>query len=307
MRSGAPRRTSPPSGRRRPVEGAPATEQTEVHVAYDNERLYFGIYAHYADLGLRSSQPRRSRRHGQRRHRHVLHSIRFSINNARMSSRLTATAFSAMRSLCAGTAGDSSASGDASWNALFASAGQLVDDGWTAEMAIPFKSLRYPARGNGESAPVGVSGRREIQDEERDGAWSPISRDVLGFLRQMGVVDGITDLSTARNFELLPTVTAIATGNLNARPVSTRRRVHEAGHQSEVRHHIESRRSTSPTIPTSRKSNRTASRSKSTSASRPVPGAATVLSRGQRIYQVASPGGATSSTPTSWIRATAPS
>src|SRR5438309_12097701 len=33
-----------------PVEGAPATEQTEVRVAYDKEKLYFGIHAHYADV-----------------------------------------------------------------------------------------------------------------------------------------------------------------------------------------------------------------------------------------------------------------
>jgi hypothetical protein len=28
--------------------------------------------------------------------------------------------------------------GDSSWDALFSSAGRLVEDGWTAEMAIPF-------------------------------------------------------------------------------------------------------------------------------------------------------------------------
>src|SRR3989442_13606405 len=33
----------------RPVEGAPATEQTEVSIAYDSLNLYFGIYARYSD------------------------------------------------------------------------------------------------------------------------------------------------------------------------------------------------------------------------------------------------------------------
>src|SRR5688500_2853975 len=36
----------------RPLEGAPATEQTEVHIAYDSQNIYFGIYAHYSDPGL---------------------------------------------------------------------------------------------------------------------------------------------------------------------------------------------------------------------------------------------------------------
>ena len=36
-----------------PIEGAPATERTEVRVAYDSEKVYFGIYAHYVDVGSR--------------------------------------------------------------------------------------------------------------------------------------------------------------------------------------------------------------------------------------------------------------
>ena len=36
-----------------PLEGAAATEQTEVRVAYDSEKVYFGIYAHYTDVGSR--------------------------------------------------------------------------------------------------------------------------------------------------------------------------------------------------------------------------------------------------------------
>src|SRR5688572_10844237 len=35
-----------------PAEGAPATEQTDVYVAYDNNHLYFGFHAHYSDAGM---------------------------------------------------------------------------------------------------------------------------------------------------------------------------------------------------------------------------------------------------------------
>ena len=56
-----------------PVEGAPATEQTEVRVAYDSERLYFSIYAHYSDRRPDARQSLRSRQAGQRRYRHDLH------------------------------------------------------------------------------------------------------------------------------------------------------------------------------------------------------------------------------------------
>ena len=45
--------------------------------------------------------------------------------------------------------------------------------------------------------------------------WAPISRDVAGFLPQMGLLGGLADLSTSRNLELLPTFTAIQFGALN--------------------------------------------------------------------------------------------
>jgi hypothetical protein len=37
---------------RNPVEGAPATEATDVFIAYDSANLYFGFHAHYSESGL---------------------------------------------------------------------------------------------------------------------------------------------------------------------------------------------------------------------------------------------------------------
>ena len=42
-----------------------------------------------------------------------------------------------------------------------------------------------------------------------------MSRDVAGFMRQMGVMEGMRDLSTSRNLEFLPTFTAIQFGSLD--------------------------------------------------------------------------------------------
>ena len=32
-----------------PLDGAPATEQTEVYLAYDTQNIYLGVYAHYSN------------------------------------------------------------------------------------------------------------------------------------------------------------------------------------------------------------------------------------------------------------------
>ena len=46
--------------------------------------------------------------------------------------------------------------------------------------------------------------------------WAPVSRDVAGFLTQMGLLENLTNLSTSRNLEILPTFTAIQFGALDA-------------------------------------------------------------------------------------------
>ena len=40
-----------------PVEGAPATEDTEVYIAYDSSKIYFGFYVHYSDTQSDPRQP----------------------------------------------------------------------------------------------------------------------------------------------------------------------------------------------------------------------------------------------------------
>ena len=95
---------------------------------------------------------------------------------------------------------------------MFDSAGTLVADGWTAEMAIPFKSLRYPSS---DSHRWGFQVVRSIGGKDETVVWSPMERGNSGFMAQMGLLDGLSGLSTSRNLELLPTLTAVQVGSLD--------------------------------------------------------------------------------------------
>jgi len=106
---------------------------------------------------------------------------------------------------------------DRSWDALFYSGARIVDDGYTAEMAIPFKSLRYPQQPPGVAHRWGFQIVREIKGKNQENdVWAPMSREVQSFMAQMGVLEGMTDLSTSLNLELLPTFTAIRFEELDA-------------------------------------------------------------------------------------------
>jgi len=222
----------------RPADGAPATEQTEILVAYDSNNLYIGVYAHYSDLGLiRANRVDRDQTTLDDRLTIYLdpfldqqQAFLFSVNGYGVQGDATVGA----RDRGAGAArgrrtsrgggggggggvqGDAALvapTGDPSWDALFNSAGTLVADGWTAEIAIPFKSLRYPQRETDEVHRWGFQIVRTIESKDESDVWAPVSRDVSGFLGQMGILEGMSGLSLSRNLEIMPTVTASRAGS----------------------------------------------------------------------------------------------
>jgi len=220
---------------RSPVEGEPATEATEVYVAYDSTNLYFAVYAHYSDTGLvranRSDRDQLSRddtvnfyldpfRDEQRAYVFMVNGYGVQGDSLLGSTGGGNNNFSGGGGGGGGGGnfggGGGLPDGDSSWDALFSSAGQLVEDGWTAELAIPFKSLRYPARGDDESHTWGFQVGRSIQSKNESVVWSPVTRAISGFMTQMGTLGGLRDLSTSRNLEFLPTVTAVQFGSLDS-------------------------------------------------------------------------------------------
>ncbi|MDX1567769.1 MAG: DUF5916 domain-containing protein, partial [Longimicrobiales bacterium] len=91
-----------------------------------------------------------------------------------------------------------------------------VPDGYTAEMAIPFKSLRYPRPADGQHHVWGFQIVREVKSKDQENiVWAPMSRGESSFFAQMGVLEGMTGLSTSRNIEILPTVTAVQYGTID--------------------------------------------------------------------------------------------
>ena len=214
-----------------PLEGAPSSEQTEVYLAYDSTNFYVGVHAHYSDVALMRAN-RVERDQTVRDDKLTLYfdpfmdqqrAYVFSVNGygVQGDATLDSTGRAGGRRRQGGGGGPGGGpagvipQGDTSWDALFVSAGGLVEDGWTAEMAIPFKSLRYPSRGGGETHRWGFQIVRNIEGKDERAVWSPVSRGIVGFLTQMGTLDGLVNLSTSRNLELLPTLTTIRAGSLN--------------------------------------------------------------------------------------------
>ena len=226
-----------------PVEGAPGTEETEVWMAYDNDHLYFAFYAHYSRPEvMRINRADREEIRGDDRMSILFdpfldqqRAYQFEVNgygvqadslvNADGSTGFSRSSGSSSASRGSGprrsggsgmsSAGQFGIRGDQSWNALFDTGGQVVADGWTAEMRIPFKSLRYPPSAGGGGHLWGFQITRIIRDKSEAQSWSPISRGVAGQLTQFGVLEGLSDVSRSRNLEFLPELTGFRLGSLD--------------------------------------------------------------------------------------------
>ena len=95
---------------------------------------------------------------------------------------------------------------DKNWDTFFISDANINDSGYTLELAIPFKSLRFP---NSPSQEWGIQIMRTIRRKNEEIYWFPRSRNVNGFLIQAGIleIDGV--IEKGKNFEIMPVLTGL--------------------------------------------------------------------------------------------------
>jgi hypothetical protein len=99
---------------------------------------------------------------------------------------------------------------DFSVDIVMESKGVLTQDGYTVEVAIPFKSLRYEA---GKGKQWGLHLLRTIKRlNNEQSTWMPISKDNSSLLGQEGHVTGLEGISTERTVEIIPSLTVSAEG-----------------------------------------------------------------------------------------------
>ena len=95
---------------------------------------------------------------------------------------------------------------DRSFDTFFLSNAHTDEEGYTVEMAIPFKSLRFP---NTKNQVWGLQIMRNIRRKNEEIYWRPRSRDVNGFLVQAGTLELEGHIEKGKNFEVMPVLTAL--------------------------------------------------------------------------------------------------
>ena len=120
-----------------PQEGQPATEKTEVWLFFDDANVYVGARLHESDPSRRVMSEMRRDSFNMFNNDHI--AVLFDT----FYDRRNGFGFSANRlgGLFDWTATNEQPSPN--WNGLWTSAAQDFDGGWTIEMRIPFRSIRF--------------------------------------------------------------------------------------------------------------------------------------------------------------------
>jgi len=115
---------------------------------------------------------------------------------------------------------------DFSVDIVMESKGVIEDWGWSVEVKIPFKSLRYVA-GKGKSWGFNAARNIDRLNDEMN-YWLPDDRNVSGFLIKHGKITGLDEIKYERTLEIVPSVTLRETGRrFRAREVPNGRFVNQ--------------------------------------------------------------------------------
>ena len=102
---------------------------------------------------------------------------------------------------------------DASWDTVFHSDGKIDEEGYTVEIAIPFKSIRFPDK---EKKVWGIVLGRTIARKGEIVLWPPVSKSIPGLLSQGGEIVIQGEVEKGKNFELMPIFTSLKNKNEKA-------------------------------------------------------------------------------------------
>jgi hypothetical protein len=170
-----------------PRQGEAATERTEVRVAYDDVNLYVAAYLHDA-AGARPvvNDVRKDFREEDQDDFEVLLDTFDDRRNAYVF--ITNAAGARADRQVANEGREVNGSWDAAWDVRT----RRVADGWTLEMAIPFRALRYQT---GADRAWGINFSRRIRRKNEVAFWAPVPRSFN--LYRVSLAGRLVGLSTA--------------------------------------------------------------------------------------------------------------
>src|SRR5882672_8590394 len=185
-----------------PGDNIAPSKPTEMMMGYDSRTFYMAFHCYDEPDKVRATVAKRDEVFGE-------DNVRVFLDTFNDQRRAYVLGFNPLGVQADGIMTEGSGT-DFSVDIVMESKGILTSDGWTLEVAIPFKSLRYEA-GKGKLWGIQVWRNIDRFNDEID-SWMPNSRDISSLLSQEGHLTGLVGISTERNLDIIPSITLSETG-----------------------------------------------------------------------------------------------
>ncbi|MEX2271045.1 MAG: DUF5916 domain-containing protein [Vicinamibacterales bacterium] len=205
-----------------PDAGAPMSQRTEIRVVYTDTTLYIGVICFDSrPAEIVSANPKRDGALDE------TDSIRIILDTFqdRQSGFVFGTSPAALEydaqvvnegeggSFRSGQAGGSGGGFNINWDGTWHVQTSIGDEGWSAEFAIPFRTLRYP---DADEQTWGLNVQRNIRRRNETGFWAGLPRQYdLNRLSLAGSLTGL-QISQQRNLKIFPYVLGLARNEIGA-------------------------------------------------------------------------------------------
>jgi len=187
-----------------PAENTPASQKTLAYALYDKENLYLGFRCFDTNPALiRANLSDRDKAGADD---YVIVAID-TYGDTQRAYELAVNPYGIQTDLMRTLTSE-----DASFDMIWESAASINEDGWTAEMSIPFKSLRFPVQNIQEWSIVII---RNIPRESRvQTSWTAVDRNIPNLMSQGGILKGLKNIQPGGSVEVLPYVLGQQAGTL---------------------------------------------------------------------------------------------
>jgi len=186
-----------------PGDNIPPSKKTEAYMMYDTKHLYIAFKCWDDKDGIRATVAKRDSVFGE-------DNVRVWLDTYDDQRRAYILGWNPLGIQADGIFTEGQGN-DFSVDIVMESKGMIHDWGWTVEVKIPFKSLRYAA-GEGKNWGFNVARNIDRLNDEFD-SWMPNDRNINGNLIQHGRITGLNEIKAERTLELTPSVTISETGS----------------------------------------------------------------------------------------------
>jgi hypothetical protein len=190
-----------------PQEFDPASEHTEILLLYDADNLYIGMRAFESDpqdISAKTLRQNSSLRNDDR-----IKIVLSPFNDGRSGYGFFLNPLGARSDVIY-----KDNTFDSNWTGIWHGESSINNDGWTAEIAIPFKTLSFVG-----GADWGINFGRAVERKQEEMGWESRNRVMNPSI--VGTLTGLTDLSQGVGLDMVPSVSVTSSRDFDPRSDTT--------------------------------------------------------------------------------------